>query len=48
MKNEDLKNLAGSLGIDVSGCLKKEEYVEAILEEQEDELPDLEAEDPVG
>lgn len=48
MKNEALKNLAESLGIDVSDCTKKAEYVEAILEGQEDELPDLEAEDPVG
>ena len=48
MKNEDLKDLAESLGIDVSDCTKKAEYVEAILEGQEDELPDLKAEDPVG
>lgn len=48
MKNEDLKDLAESLGIDVSDCTKKAEYVEAILEGQEEELPDLEAEDPVG
>ena len=48
LKNEDLKDLAENLGIDVSDCTKKAEYVEAILEGQEDELPDLKAEDPVG
>ena len=48
MRNEVLKDLAENLAIDVSDCTKKAEYVEAILEGQEDELPDLKAEDPVG
>ena len=31
MTNDSLKNLAGDLGIDVSGCKKKADYIEAIM-----------------
>lgn len=48
MKNADLKELAESLGIDVTDCVKKAEYVEAILSGREEEQPELDAEDPVG
>jgi hypothetical protein len=54
MTVEQLKNLAGDLGIDVTGCKKKAELVEAIAaveveaggEVDPDDLPDLDAADP--
>ena len=54
MTNEQLKNLAGDLGIDVTGCKKKADYIDAIVAveveagpaEDGDELPDLNAADP--
>ena len=54
MTNEQLKNLAGDLGIDVTRCKKKADYVAAIVAAEEeiddeddgDELPVLEAIDP--
>ena len=54
MTNEQLKNLAGDLGIDVTGCKKKADYIDAIVAveveaggiEDGDELPDLDAADP--
>lgn len=56
MTNEQLKNLAGDLGIDVTGCKKKADFVAAIVAtdvepgpaegEGEDELPDLSPADP--
>lgn len=54
MTNEQLKNLAGDLGIDVTGRKKKADYVDAIMAveveagdiENGDELPDLSAADP--
>lgn len=52
MTNEQLKNLAGDLGIDVTGCKKKADYVAAIVAveveapAEDDELPELDAADP--
>lgn len=54
MTNDQLKNLAGDLGIDVTGCKKKADFVAAIVAadvepgpaDDEDELPDLTAADP--
>ena len=54
MTNEQLKNLAGDLGVDVTGCKKKADYIDAIVAveveaggiEDGDELPDLSAADP--
>lgn len=52
MTNEQLKNLAGDLGIDVTGCKKKADYVAAIVAVEveapveDDELPELDAADP--
>lgn len=52
MTNEQLKNLAGDLGIDVTDCKKKADYVAAIVAveveapAEDDELPDLDAADP--
>ena len=54
MTNEQLKNLAGDLGIDVTGCKKKADYVAAIMAveveagdiDDGDELPELTAADP--
>lgn len=48
LKNAELKELAENMGIDVSGLSKKADYIDAILADQEEDLPDLEAEDPVG
>ena len=31
MTNEQLKNLAGDLGVDISGCKKKADYIAAIV-----------------
>lgn len=54
MTIEQLKNLAGDCGIDVTGCKKKADYIDAIVAveveaggvEDSDELPDLNAADP--
>lgn len=53
MTNEQLKNLAGDLGVDVSGCKKKADLIAAIVAveveadaEGDDELPELGAADP--
>lgn len=51
MTIEQLKNLAGDIGADVSGCKKKADYIAAIIEceieyEDDDELPELNAADP--
>ena len=54
MTIDQLKNLAGDLGIDVSGCKKKVDYIAAIMadetepgdEAEGDDLPDLSAADP--
>lgn len=53
MTNAQLANLAGDLGIDVSKCKKKADYIAAIVavevevgEEDEDEPPKLGAADP--
>ena len=54
MTNEQLKNLAADMGIDVSSCKKKADYVAAIAaveveigdEDDSDELPELTAADP--
>lgn len=55
MTNEQLKNLAGDLGVDVTGCKKKADFIDAItaaeveaggIIEDGDELPDLDAADP--
>lgn len=58
MTIEQLKNLAGDIGIDVSKCKKKADYIEAIAaveveigpevdpEDDGDELPELGAVDP--
>ena len=53
MTNEQLKNLAGDLGVDVTGCKKKADFVAAIMAVEveaetdgDDELPELDAADP--
>lgn len=54
MTNDQLKNLAGDLGVDITGCKKKADYIAAITaveveigdEDDGDELPDLGAADP--
>lgn len=53
MTNAQLANLAGDLGIDVSKCKKKADYIAAIIaeevevgDEDEDEPPKLGAADP--
>lgn len=52
MTNEQLKNLAGDLGVDVTGCKKKADYIAAIVAveveapAEDDELPDLGVADP--
>lgn len=54
LTNEQLKNLAGDLGVDISGCKKKADYIAAIEayaketgdEGEGDELPELNAADP--
>lgn len=57
MTKEQLKNFAAELGVDVSDCKNKADYVAAIeaaeveidpesIEEDPDELPDLSAADP--
>ncbi len=53
MTNEQLKNLAEDLGIDVTGCKKKADFVAAIMAaeveaegDDSDELPELDAADP--
>ncbi|MBO5968607.1 MAG: hypothetical protein J6S14_08940 [Clostridia bacterium] len=48
MTIEQLKNLAGDIGADVSGCKKKADYIAAIMEFEDDgeELPELDAADP--
>lgn len=58
MTNEQLKNLAGDLGIDVSKCKKKADYIaaivavevevepDAIVDDPDNELPELGAADP--
>ena len=52
MTNEQLKNLAGDLGVDVTGCKKKADYIAAIVAVEveapveDDELPDLGVADP--
>lgn len=48
MTIEQLKNLAGDIGADVSGCKKKADYIAAIIEFEDDgeELPELNAADP--
>lgn len=51
MTNDQLKNLAVDLGVDVSGCKKKADLIAAIVAveveaENGDELPELGAADP--
>ncbi len=49
MTNDHLKKLAGDLGVDITGCKKKVDYITAITAaevEIGDELPDLGAADP--
>lgn len=54
MTNEQLKNLAADMGVDVTGCKKKADYIAAIVavevelgdEDDGDELPELNAADP--
>ena len=48
MTIEQLKNLAGDIGADVSGCKKKADYIAAIIEFEDDgeEMPELNAADP--
>lgn len=58
MTNEQLKNLAADMGVDVTGCKKKADYIAAIVavevglgdevdpDEDDDELPELNAADP--
>ncbi len=53
LTNDQLRNLAGDLGVDVSACRKKADLVAAIMtvevepgEEIDDDLPDLDAADP--
>lgn len=54
MTNDQLKNLAGDLGVDITGCKKKADYIAVITaaeieigdEGDGDELPDLGAADP--
>ena len=49
MTNEQLKNLAGDLGIDVTNCKKKADYIAAIVaaeeecNDEDDDMPELEA-----
>lgn len=53
MTIKELAALAADMGVDVSGCKKKDDYVAAIVAvevtpgEAEDDLPDLDAADPV-
>ncbi len=53
MTIKELAALAADMGVDVSGCKKKDDYVAAIAAvevtpgEAEDDLPDLDAADPV-
>lgn len=49
MTNEQLKALAADMGVVVSGCKKKADYIAAIVADEaepDDELPDLSAADP--
>lgn len=52
MTVKQLENLAGDLGVDVSKCKKKADYIAAIIAEDievdddDDELPELTAADP--
>ena len=55
MTIQQLQNLAGDLGVDVTGCKKKADYVDAIAaaevtaddeDTDGDDLPDLNAADP--
>lgn len=53
MTIQQLQNLAGDLGVDVTGCKKKADYVDAIAATEvnaggmvDDDLPDLNAADP--
>ena len=55
MTNEQLKNLAADMGVDVTGCKKKADYIEAIVaveveigdeDDPDNDLPDLNAADP--
>lgn len=53
MTIKELAALAADMGVDVSGCKKKDDYVAAIAAvevtpgDAEDDLPDLDAADPV-
>lgn len=52
MTIKQLESLAGDLGVDVSGCKKKADYIAAIIavdievDDDDDELPELTAADP--